>query len=237
MYSRKALSDKFCMENNTVGLVRPTAVQLAAAVLVSIPLMDIVSAQRSGVYMYGIVSWVLVCGAGISLMIRHKSSWMVGMVLSGGFVAINLYELIFQSKEGGSPWATTFKLMNCLLVAFIVSTVSYFFRYPYLDRRQNWLAPTGERFKVEMPVIVNGDIRLKSVDLSYTGARIAVDATASFQADQRISVQLTDINDVRCQAKIVAVDDGWIRVHFEDVSASEKELIRQWLLSQNLQKA
>lgn len=170
-------------------------------------------------------------------MIRHKSSWVVGMVLCAGFVGINLYELVFQSTAGVDPWSTTFKLMNCLLVAFIVSTVFYFFRYPYLDRRQNWMAPTGERFKVEMTVLVNGDMRFKTVDLSYTGARIAVDATASFQPEQRISLQLTDINDVVCQAKIVAIHDGWMRVHFEDVSANEKELIRQWLLSQNLQKA
>ncbi|MFM6928717.1 MAG: PilZ domain-containing protein [Bdellovibrio sp.] len=225
------------MENTTVGLVRPTAVQLAAAVLISIPLMDILSGQRSGVFMYGILSWILVCGAGVSLMIRHKSSWIAGTVLCAAFVGINLYEVVFQDTSGVDPWLTTFKLMNCLLVAFIVTTVFYFFRYPYLDRRQNWFAPTGERFKVEMSVVVNGDTRLKTVDLSYTGARIAVDAAASFQPEQRISVQLTDINDVVCQAKVVAIHDGWIRVHFEDVSASEKELIRQWLLSQNLQKA
>ncbi|MGE5085920.1 MAG: PilZ domain-containing protein [Bacillota bacterium] len=224
------------MENYTVGLVRPTAVQLAAAVLVSIPMMDILSGQRSGIFMYGIVSWVLVCGAGISLMIRHKSSWIMGTIFCGSFVAINLYEIAFQSPVGVDPWLTAFKFINCLLVAVIVATVFCFFRYPYLDRRQNWFAPTGERFKVEMPVIVNGDLGAKTLDLSYTGARIVLDAAASFKPGQSVSLQMTDINDVVCQAKIVAIHDGWIRVHFEDASKSEKELIRQWLLSQNLQK-
>ena len=225
------------MENKSVGLARPVAVQLAAAVLISIPLMDMLSSQRSGEFMFGLVSWIMVCGAGISLMIRHKSAWVMGMTLCVAFVLTNLYQLAFLSTAGVNPWASTIKLMDCLLVAFIVATVFYFFRYPYLDRRQNWFAPTAERFKVEMPVVLNGDLQTKLVDLSYTGARIAVDAAAPFKVDQRISVQLTEINDVLCQARIIDVNNGWMRVRFEDTSSQEKELIRQWLLSQNLQKA
>lgn len=226
------------MENKSVGLTRPLAVQLAAAVLISIPLMDMLSAQRSGEFMFGLASWIMVCGAGISLMIRHKSSWILGISLCVAFVLTNVYQLAFLDTAGVSPWASTMKLLDCLLVAFIVVTVFYFFRYPYLDRRQNWFAPTAERFKVEMPVVLNGgQISLKLVDLSYTGARIALDPGASFKKGERVSVQLTEINDVLCQARVIDVHNGWMRVHFEDTSSQEKELIRQWLLSQNLQKA
>lgn len=224
------------MENKTAGLERPLVVQLAAAVLIATPVMDILMGQRTGSYMFDLFSWALIFASGASLMIRHKSSWVAGIALAVAFVVYNLF-LLLMNPSGALPLQQTTKFLDCLLVMFIVGTVFYFFRYPYLDRRQHWFSPTGNRFMVNIPAVLNGSIQTSTMDLSYTGARISVPEGASFKKGDRVSLLLSDINDLLCQAHVLNVDDGSIRVHFEGTSASDQELIRQWLSSQNLPKA
>ncbi|QDK38352.1 PilZ domain-containing protein [Bdellovibrio sp. NC01] len=221
----------------TAGLERPFVVQLAAAVLIATPLMDILTGQRTGSYLFDVVSWILIFGAGASLMVRHKSSWMLGIILCLSFVGYTGYTIVLAIGPGGNPVTQTAKLLDCLLVAFIVGSVFYFFRYPYLDRRQHWFAPTGSRFAAQIPVVINGSIQSQTVDLSYTGARIAVPQGSTFKKGDRVSLALTEINDILCHGQILDVQESFIRVHFEDTSAAEQELIRQWLSSQNLPKA
>lgn len=221
----------------TAGLERPLVVQLAAAVLIATPLMDILTGQRTGSYLFDMISWVLIFGAGVSLMVRHKSSWMLGIVLCLSFVVYTGYTIVLAIGPGGNPVTQTAKLLDCLLVAFIVGSVFYFFRYPYLDRRQHWFAPTGSRFAAQIPVVINGTIQSQTVDLSYTGARIAVPQGSAFKKGDRVSLALTEINDILCHGQILDVQESFIRVHFEDTSSAEQELIRQWLSSQNLPKA
>ncbi|WP_373997752.1 PilZ domain-containing protein [Bdellovibrio bacteriovorus] len=222
------------METKATTLERPRTVQMAAAVLILTPVLDILMYQRTGTQIFSWVGWLLIFGAGVSLMIRHKSSWLLGIVLCALFVLNTGYGLI-RDMEHVDPLISTAKLLDCLLVLFIVGTVSYFFRYPYLDRRQNWFAPTGERFSIATPVILNGT-ETQTLDLSYTGARIAVPNAASYKAGDKLSVQFTDINDIQCSAKVIDVKVDHVRVHFEGTSASDKEMLRQWLNSQNLQK-
>lgn len=226
------------MESKSVGLERPFVVQLAAAVLIAMPLLDIIVGQRTGSFIFDGVSWLLIFGAGASLMIRHKSAWMLGIVLSVVFALHNAVNLIQSTVPGANPVIQTARLLDCLLVAFIVGTVFYFFRYPYLDRRQHWFAPTGNRFVAQIPVVLNGSIHTTSLDLSYTGARIALPQGAfDLKVGDHVSLLLTEVNDLLCQARILEIQPSYIRVHFEDTSSQEQELIRQWLSSQNLPKA
>ncbi len=213
-------------------------VQLAAAVLIATPVMDILSGHRTGAYLFDVLSWILVFGAGASLMVRHKSSWMLGIVLCVIFVVYNVFSIIQSTGPGANPVTQTAKLLDCLLVAFIVGSVFYFFRYPYLDRRQHWFSPTGNRFAAQTAVVLNGSVLTNSLDLSYTGARIAVpQGSSSFKKGDRVSLLLSEINDLLFQANVLEVQETYIRVHFEGTSPQDQEMIRQWLSSQNLPKA
>lgn len=222
------------MEANSPGLERPRAVQMAAAVLILVPFLDMLTMHRTGTPVFGWVSWMLIAAAGVSLMIRHKSSWVFGLVLCGIFVTITGTSLVRDMAQT-DPVLNTAKLLDCLLVLFIVGTVSYFFRYPYLDRRQNWFSPTGERFAINCAVVLAGQ-EAQTVDMSYTGARIAVNDAKAFKVDDVVALQLTDINDIQCRARIIDVSEGQVRIHFEGVNTADKDLIREWLTSQNLQK-
>ncbi len=224
------------MEEKTPALQRPRAVEISAAVLILTPFLDVLMMQRTGVAIFNWVGWITVFGAGVSLMIRHKLSWIVGIALCGLFVGSTLFVLIrgFYEVE---PVISTVRLLNCALVLFIVSTVLSFFRYPYLDRRQNWLAPTGERVAVATPILLSGGVEAQTVDMSYVGARLRLPGGPNgLEKDSQIEIQLPDINDITCKARVVEIDQGLLRVHFVDMTSSDKEFLRQWLRSQNLQK-
>ncbi|XGC79735.1 PilZ domain-containing protein [Bdellovibrio bacteriovorus] len=222
------------MESKSSTLERPRAVQMAAAVLIATPLLDIMMMQRTGTQIFSWISWVMIAGAGISLMIRHKLSWLVGITLCILFV-VSTGVSLFQEIESADPIVSSAKLLDCLLVLFIVGTVSYFFRYPYLDRRQNWFAPTGERFALSMSVVLDG-METQTLDLSYTGAKISAPEGKLFKVGDKVPLQFSEINDIQCWARIIDSKPGQVRVHFEDTSAGDKEMIRQWLSAQNLQK-
>ncbi len=222
------------MEAKVTTLERPRAVQMAAAVLILTPVMDILTLQRTGTQVFDWVSWLLIFGAGVSLLIRHKSAWVLGLVLCGVFVFMTSASLL-RDMEMVDPVVSTARLMDCLLVLFIVGTVSYFFRYPYLDRRQNWFAPTGDRFTANISVVLGG-VETQTLDLSYTGARVSIPRPGIFKVGEVVPLQISDINDIQCQARVIDTQNDHVRVHFEETSSADKDLIRQWLHSQNLQK-
>ncbi|WP_295899879.1 PilZ domain-containing protein [uncultured Bdellovibrio sp.] len=222
------------METKTTTLERPRAVQMAAAVLIMAPVLDMMMSQRTGAQVFSVFSWILIFGAGVSLLVRHKSSWVLGIILCSVFVISTGVSLV-REMDTVDPIVSSAKLLDCLLVIFIVGTVSYFFRYPYLDRRQNWFAPTGDRFAIVSSVVLGG-AETQTIDLSYTGARITIPGSATFKSGDVVALQLTEINDISCKARVVDVKEDHIRVHFEGTSASEKDLIRQWLNSQDLKK-
>lgn len=224
------------MGTTSQGLERPIIVQLSAAVLLLTPLLDIVFARRAGFSLFGWFEWGLILGAGFSLLIRHKLAWLLGILFCSVFL-IRTINLVVQTASEQSPWLNAARVFDVLLVFFIVGTVSYFFRYPYLDRRQRWLAPTANRFQVVIPVVVESRWKGKTQDLSYTGMKIQLsDGDHGLKVDQTVSIQLPDINDIQCQAKIIGVQNDELRISFTVLSASDKELIRQWIQSQNLEK-
>ncbi len=208
---------------------------MAAAVLILTPVLDLMMMQRSGVSILNWLSWIFVFGAGVTLMIRHKSSWIIGIALCAAFVLNTSYHLV-QELSVVDPIVSSARLLDCLIVVFIVVTVFSFFRYPYLDRRQNWFAPTGDRYVVMTSVMLDGKTEAQTVDLSYTGARISVPEGATYEKGQAVSIQLSEINDIQCSGKVIDMHGGILRVHFAGLNSNEKELLRQWLSSQNLQK-
>jgi hypothetical protein len=212
----------------------PWVIVPAAFTLMVIPVMDFTTMHTGSTVPLEIIGWLVVFAAGISFLIRHKLLWLVGLVLCALFIAINLSHLMFFQEPVLETEAIAFKIVSSVVVAGIAWL--YFARSPDLDRRQHWVGQTAHRFYVETPVVLGGKEQCKTIDLSYTGARITVSqAREKFKVGQRVSVEVPDIDSLLCQAKIIAVSFNEIRVHFVDTSDREQELIRQWLNSQNLQ--
>lgn len=224
------------MATTNQGLERPTIVQLSAAVLIMTPLLDIFFARKAGFSLFGWVECALILGAGVSLLIRHKLAWLLGIIFCTAFLICTTL-LVAESAAEQSPWLNAARVFNVLLVFFIVGSVSYFFRYPYLDRRQRWLAPTANRFQVTTAVVIDDRWQGQTQDLSYTGLKVILhDKNHDIKADQTVEVYLPEVNDIRCQAKVIGINDRELRISFTVLSANEQQRLRQWIQKQNLEK-
>ncbi len=217
----------FVMQTSKQKIEFPKAVQLIAAVLMAKPLMDILMMQLTDAQNYSWISWLLLFAAGISLLVRHKTAWMFSIGLCAAFMVSTGFSFV-QEFDPAEPLLNIAKIVDCILVFIVVGTVAYYFRYPYLDRRQSWLAPTADRFAVSTSVIL-GTLHAQTVDVSYTGANILNTNEALFRVGEKVPLQFKEIEDIHCVAKIIDVQGQNVRVQFEGFSAAQTNILRQWL--------
>lgn len=200
-------------------------------------MLDLYIARTYGQTIFQPFQWVLIVGAALSLLIRHKSAWALGLVFMGLFVASMVKDRFWPSEEL-DPLLGTAKFLGAMAGLYVIIVMMYFFRYPYLDRRQKWFGPTADRFEVQIPVLINGSINGDTSDLSYTGAKITLkDQGDNIQKGDRLSLQIPDIADLVCQGEVIAKDSAILRVKFDKIDSDSREILRQWLLSQGVKKA
>lgn len=222
------------MQTSTQKIEFPKAVQLIAAVLMAKPLMDILMMQLTDAQNYSWISWLLLFAAGISLLVRHKTAWMFSIGLCTAFVISTGYSFIHEF-DSAEPLLNTAKIVDCILVFIVVGTVAYYFRYPYLDRRQSWLAPTADRFAVSTSVIL-GTLHTHTVDVSYTGANILNTTDEVFKVGDKVPLHFEEIEDIHCLAKIINVQGQNVRVQFEGFNSLQTNILRQWLNTHHSRK-
>lgn len=211
--------------------------KITALLMVFLPLIDLYFARTYGQTIFQPFQWVLVTGAALSLLIRHKSSWALSVLFMLIFVGSMVKDRFWPGEDLDSQIGTA-KFLGAMAGLYVIAVTLYFFRYPYLDRRQKWLGPTADRFEVKTSVLINGSIAGDTTDLSYTGARISLkDQGTSIQAGDRLSLQIPEIADLVCQGEVIAKDEGVLRVKFDKIDSASKEILRQWLLSQDVKKA
>lgn len=211
--------------------------KIIALVMVFLPLLDLYFARTYGLTIFQPFQWVLVMGAALSLLIRHKSAWALSIFFMLIFVSSMVKDRFWPGEDVENQLGTA-KFLGAMAGLYVIAVTLYFFRYPYLDRRQNWFAPTAERFAVQIPVLINGSIAADTTDLSYTGARISLnDKVSSIQKGDRLSLQIPEIADLVCQGEVIAKEEGVLRVKFDKIDSASRETLRQWLLSQDVKKA
>jgi hypothetical protein len=211
--------------------------KIIAVFMMCLPLLDFYLARVYGQTIFQPFQWVLIIGAALSLLIRHKSAWAVGLFFMVAFVGSMVRERYWPVDPEADQQLSSAKFLGAMAGLYIIVVMMYFFRYPYLDRRQKWFAPTADRFAVIIPVLINGSIPADTTDLSYTGARINLkDQGGNFQKGDRLSLQIPEVADLVCQGEVIAKDDASLRVKFDKIDSDSREILRQWLLSQGVKK-
>jgi hypothetical protein len=211
--------------------------KIIALFMVFLPLLDLYIARTYGQTIFQPFQWVLIVGAALSLVIRHKSAWALGLIFMVSFVISMIKDRYWPSAEL-DPMLGTAKFLGAMAGLYVIVLLMYFFRYPYLDRRQKWFGPTANRFHIQIPVLINGSIAADTSDLSYTGAKITLkDEAENIQKGDRLSLQIPEIADLVCQGEVIAKDSAVLRVKFDKIDSDSREILRQWLLSQDAKKA
>lgn len=211
--------------------------KIIALFMVFLPLLDLYIARTYGQTIFQPFQWVLIVGAALSLLIRHKSAWALGLIFMAVFVGSMVKDRFWPSEEL-DPMLGTAKFLGAMAGLYVIIVMMYFFRYPYLDRRQKWFGPTADRFLVQIPVLINGSISADTSDISYTGAKITLKGgDDNFKTGDRLSLQIPEIADLVCQGEVIAKDSSVLRVKFDKIDSDSREILRQWLLSQGVKKA
>ena len=145
---------------------------------------------------------ILVFISGALLLFRRKLAWLAATV-SLIIVIISNFKSFFGSGAGPLNFS---HLSICMIGTLSALAIILHFRFPYLDRRDNWLK-LNRRKKVEMntQILFQGDSKLdvQLTNISRSGAfvKIGIGNSSSLKPGELITLKLGQDFDVICVIK------------------------------------
>lgn len=209
---------------------------LAVAFLVS-PFINLASALKMGGHLqwYNPAIWyelfeqvslmekLILIGIAISgcgLFLQRKWSWSASVFI---LILISVYNLFLADSEGSSfagVRGLNFFVNSSILLVF------YFFRFPYLDKRDHIFSGYARRFIVNLPVQVDGADCIM-MNISKSGCFLqATEAKDRFQKDQEIKIHFPE-GDV--QAKVLRIVDFGVGCQFVHMNSEQRGLIKRFI--------
>jgi hypothetical protein len=184
------------------------------------------------------VDWIWLLGifiAGLSLILRHKMAWMVAVGVLLWVLAMNTYRAFTLDENMISADFVRMQILISILVTFSVLIISFYARFPYLDRRQQWLFPTAHRFAIVTPVQLHhggGTDPGVTDSLSSAGARVVLTKPLSALSTALIiELSFPEYNDLRIQSEIIENSGQILRVKFKNLGWSQRSRFETWLRS------
>lgn len=206
----------------------PKAIQIVAAVLMTKPLLDLILAQAIQTSSHDWLSGIFIFFAGVALLVRHKTSWVFAILLCISFILTTTFTIVHELQSSDTTIAYA-KIIDCIIVLFVVGTVAYFFRYPYLDRRQSWFGQTAHRHAISTTIILNNQTT-STIDISYSGARIKRLSGQDFIKGEKVPFELSEINNIKGTAEVIDVHADNIHIQFLTLSEVNRQNLQKWLI-------
>lgn len=218
--------------NAARNLKRPVLVQLSALTLMAVAIVLCLPYLFFGTAAYGLFSLVMIFFAGVSLLIRHKFSWMLGVISCTLFAVLAGYDILQGGSFRNDFFGFILQVTVLFFVVFVVVMTLLFFRYPYLDRRQNWLSPTANRYEVSIEALVNG-VSYTVKDISYTGVQLRVSSAGAFEVGEVLVLQFPDISDLTCKGRVIRAEGEALHLEFVEMAPQDENMLLEWLKSRN----
>lgn len=187
-----------------------------AAFLQSIPLVDWI--------------WLgLLFITGVLLFRPHKLSWSVAIFTLLLILFINAYRLYQVDMNSIDPvFLKVFSLL-AIICTLSVLVIAFYFRFPYLDRRANWLSNL-QRVDIKTSVLCAGT-KAMTESISSTGCLIAFKSSNQFKKNEKVNLKFAEISDIEIQGVVVESMDLVARFEFQDLNAGFKQDLNKWLKS------
>jgi hypothetical protein len=236
-----------------IHLKKPTGVLILACLFLIAPFGNLlISFAGSGVkdwynpsVMFGFVSTVsmldwcwlsLLFITGLFLLRPHKTSWSLAIITLLVVLGINTYRA-YSGTLGRSGDFVKWQLGISFVVTLVVLVIAFYFRFPYLDRRAQWLFPTAHRFEIKTPADVVAQEIFEGVteSLSHSGARILLKRHLEGAAQDLnfVDIIFPAIRNLKIKARIIEYDSNVLRVKFKDMSSRDRAFLSDWIKSQN----
>lgn len=137
--------------------------------------------------------------AGLLLFRPHKLSWSFAIATLILILCINLYRIFSIDTNSINPQYLKIFSVIALFCTLGVLVIAFYFRFPYLDRRANWIKNL-ERFDLQTEIKLN-DIKALTESISTSGCKV------NFTAPHNLSLALKPGDSVA--------------IYFSELSSSE----------------
>ena len=181
--------------------------------------------------------WLWLClvfVTGILLFWPHKTTWSIAIGVLVFMLCLNVYRAAKLDYED-MPYLH-WHLAISFVVTFSSLVVAFYFRFPYLDRRANWIFPTANRVDARTPVQVVAQDIFEGVteSVSVSGARIRLQRDMGVKAGELrfVDVVFPELKNLKTKAMVVEYKENILRVKFKELSAKDRTMIMGWLQSQ-----
>ncbi len=172
--------------------------------------------------------------SGILLFRPHKLSWSLAIFTLVAILFLNIYRMYLGDENSiDIKYLKVFSVV-ALLCTLGVLVIAFYFRFPYLDRRANWVKNI-ERFDLVTPITVN-NINGKTTSISLTGCRIQLETNSNFKINEILSLVVTEIFNQTLKAQVVESSGTDLRVEFNNINSEQSTLIKSWLEKQRSKK-
>lgn len=227
---------------NTV-LKKPTGVYIIAILFLLAPIGNIaISFAGSGVtgwYKLNVflpflqsvpaIDWVwlsLVFISGVLLFRPHKLSWSIAIITLFLVLAINAYRLYqVDSNSIDLNFLKVFSVM-AIVCTLSILVIAFYFRFPYLDRRSNWIGNI-QRYDMRTNAVI-GEIRGVTESISMNGCRLSFDSPCEFKAGEKTLIRFLEISKNEVEVEIVETLEFGVRVEFRNANVSFKQDLSRW---------
>lgn len=226
------------------ALKKPTGVYIIAVLFLLAPIGNIlISFAGSGIknwYDFSVMypflqsipamDWVwlgLLFVTGILLFRPHKLSWSMAIFTLLLVLSINAYRLFNIDSNSIDPiFLKVFSILAIICTLSVLIIASYF-RFPYLDRRANWLSNV-RRFDIRTPASVNG-VKAVTESISFTGSRLSFDVPSEFKKEEIVKIKFLEVSKVELEAEVIERLEFGVRVEFRNISSEFRQDLDRWL--------
>ncbi len=166
---------------------------------------------------------------GILLFRPHKLSWSVAIITLLLILFINAYRLYNVDSNSIDPiFLKVFSLL-AIICTLSVLIIAFYFRFPYLDRRADWLSNI-RRVDIRTSVVCAG-VKAITESLSVSGCKITFDAPVSFKKNEVMRLKFPEISAVEVPGTVVENLETTARFEFNDLNSQFKQDLSRWLKS------
>ncbi|WP_374030177.1 PilZ domain-containing protein [Bdellovibrio bacteriovorus] len=172
---------------------------------------------------------------GILLLKPHKTTWTLAIVSLCFVLTINCYRF-FTKDFAPDSTLVQWQLVLSSILTFTILILALYFRFPYLDRRAQWLFPTAHRYSFRTPVDVVAQDIFQGVteSISVSGARVRLqrDLEGGSRNLRFVDVIFPEVRNVKIKARVVEYEDNVLRLKFKELRRLEKGYLQDWFRSQ-----
>ncbi len=171
---------------------------------------------------------------GVLLLRAHKATWTLAIGSLMLVLFINLYRWGNGEFSDSGLFVHGQLFMSCLITAFVL-LLAFYFRFPYLDRRAQWLFPAAARYEFRTPVNVVAQDIFEGVteSISASGARVRLQRDLEGSQGLRfVDVIFPDIRNMKVKSRVVEYRDNVLRLKFKELTERDRLYLQEWLRSQ-----